>query len=81
MAKLSALPQYLRSQFQQERTIDKKNQKKPKQPKQLKTMKKLIYILILAAVTSVSLSSCTEQEVKPANDGTGGGLGQDPKNG
>ncbi|CAN5342707.1 hypothetical protein BH09BAC3_BH09BAC3_07890 [soil metagenome] len=39
-------------------------------------MKKLIYILILVTMTSLSLSSCTEQEIKPT---AGGGNVSDPK--
>jgi hypothetical protein len=41
-------------------------------------MKKLIYIGILMTVISIGLSSCTEQEVKPQEGGTGGVMG-DPK--
>jgi len=41
-------------------------------------MKKFIYIAILSIVTAMSMSACTEQEVKPRDGGTGGG-GIDPK--
>lgn len=41
-------------------------------------MRKLIYIAILSIVTAMSMSSCTEQEVKPREGGTGGS-GIDPK--
>ncbi len=41
-------------------------------------MRKLIYIAILAIVTAMSVSSCTEQEIKP-RDGGAGGNGPDPK--
>jgi len=37
-------------------------------------MKKFVYILILAAVASFSIVSCTEQEIKPK----GGGSVSDP---
>lgn len=40
-------------------------------------MKKLLYIAIFSIITAMSVSSCTEQEVKP-KEGTGGG-GVDPK--
>lgn len=41
-------------------------------------MKKIIYIAILSIVTAMSLSGCTEQEIKP-RDGGGGGSAADPK--
>jgi hypothetical protein len=41
-------------------------------------MKKIIYIAILALCTMASVTSCTEQEVKP-QEGGGGGIGTDPK--
>lgn len=41
-------------------------------------MKKLIYIGILLITISLGMSSCTEQEVKPIDGGSGGVMG-DPK--
>ncbi len=41
-------------------------------------MRKLIYIAILSIVTAMSVTACTEQEVKP-RDGGAGGTGSDPK--
>ena len=41
-------------------------------------MKKFIYIVILFIVTAMSITACTEQEIKP-NDGPSGGSGIDPK--
>lgn len=41
-------------------------------------MKKLIYIVIFSLVTAMTVSSCTEQEVKPKEGGTGGTF-PDPK--
>jgi len=42
-------------------------------------MKKLIYIAIFSIVTAISVSSCTEQEVKPKDGGAGGMTPPDPK--
>ncbi|MEY4931122.1 MAG: hypothetical protein RI909_1846 [Bacteroidota bacterium] len=36
-------------------------------------MKKVIYILLLISLTSVSFTSCTEEEVKPQTEGSNGG--------
>jgi len=41
-------------------------------------MRKFIYIAILSIVTAMSLSGCTEQEIKPRDGGPGGGA-VDPK--
>lgn len=41
-------------------------------------MKKFFYILILSFVSAMSITACTEQEIKP-RDGGGGGSGVDPK--
>lgn len=41
-------------------------------------MKKLIYIAILFFVSAMSVTACTEQEIKPRDGGTGGS-GTDPK--
>jgi len=35
-----------------------------------KIMKKLIYLFLFISVTTASLSSCTEEEVKPQGDDT-----------
>lgn len=41
-------------------------------------MRRIIYIAILALFTMTAVTSCTEQEVKPQEGGTGGGA-SDPK--
>ena len=41
-------------------------------------MKKLIYIAVLFIVSALSITACTEQEIKP-RDGGGGGGAVDPK--
>ncbi len=44
-------------------------------------MKKIIYIALFAFVTSLTISSCTKEEVKPANvlgDNGGGSGSGDP---
>ncbi len=41
-------------------------------------MKKTLYIILLFIVTSLAISSCTEQEIKPKTIVTGGGA-LDPK--
>ena len=41
-------------------------------------MKKIIYIALLAFVSAMSITACTEQEIKPKDGGTGG-VGSDPK--
>lgn len=41
-------------------------------------MKKIIYIALLAFVSAMSITACTEQEIKPKDGGTGGS-GVDPK--
>ena len=41
-------------------------------------MKKFIYIAILFIVSAMSVTACTEQEVKPRDGGAGGGA-MDPK--
>ena len=38
-------------------------------------MKKFIYTILFALVTSVAISSCTEQDIKPRD---GGGASTDP---
>ncbi len=43
-------------------------------------MKKFIYIAILFIVSAMSVTACTEQEVKP-RDGGAGATGSDPKGG
>ena len=43
-------------------------------------MKKLIYIALFAFVTAMSVTACTEEEVKPSTELNGGGNGyNDPK--
>lgn len=41
--------------------------------KPLKTMKKLLYIFLFAAASAVSITSCTEEEVKPNTELDNGG--------
>ncbi len=41
-------------------------------------MKKFIYIAILFIVSAMSVTACTEQEIKPRDGGAGGGA-NDPK--
>lgn len=43
-------------------------------------MKKLIYVILVAFVSSMAITSCTEDEIKPGTEeGTpGGGSGEDP---
>ena len=38
-------------------------------------MKKFIYILVIASVSSMALTSCTEDEVSPVRPYNGGGAG------
>jgi len=43
-------------------------------------MKKLIYIMLFAAITAMSVSACTEEEVNPNAGPTSGGTEiHDPK--
>jgi hypothetical protein len=42
-------------------------------------MKKLIYIALFAFVTAMSVTACTEEEVKPSVEMSGNGNGSDPK--
>jgi len=42
-------------------------------------MKKLIYIVLFAFVTAMSVTACTEEEVKPSTELNGGGAHIDPK--
>jgi hypothetical protein len=41
-------------------------------------MKKIIYIGILALITTIGMTSCTEQDVKPRDGGAGADV-KDPK--
>ena len=54
--------------------MDQLNNKNQKQKIQ-KPMKKFIYTILFALVTSVAISSCTEQDIKPRD---GGGASTDP---
>ncbi|HLT80004.1 MAG TPA: hypothetical protein VKZ86_03195 [Cyclobacteriaceae bacterium] len=38
-------------------------------------MKKIIYIMVIALVSSMALTSCTEDEVSPVKPHNGGGAG------
>ncbi len=43
-------------------------------------MKKLIYIVLLAFVATMSVTACTEEEVKPTTElNGGGGTDKDPR--
>jgi len=43
-------------------------------------MKKLIYIVLFAFVTAMSVTACTEEDVKPRTEINAGGLGDtEPK--
>lgn len=44
-------------------------------------MKKFIYMAIIAVVTALSVSSCTEEEVKPSMENGGGGANEEIKKG
>ena len=46
--------------------------------KSLTIMKKTIYIILLFIVSALSITACTEQEVKPKDGGAGGSV-LDPK--
>ncbi len=37
-------------------------------------MKKLFYVIILTVIAGMSLSSCTEEVIKPKAGGTGAGI-------
>ena len=41
-------------------------------------MKKLLYIFLLAVATSLTITSCTEEEVTPKSEFNGGGADVDP---
>ena len=41
-------------------------------------MKKIIYILLLAACSSLAITSCTEENIKPQTDAPSGGGSGDP---
>lgn len=42
-------------------------------------MKKIIYSILFCAFVSLSISACTEEEVKPSNElGNGGGADAEP---
>jgi len=36
-------------------------------------MKKIIYLLLFITIASTTITSCTEEEVKPQTEGSGGG--------
>ncbi len=42
-------------------------------------MKKLLYIVILSFVSAMSITACTEQEIKPRDGGGSAGGASDPK--
>lgn len=42
-------------------------------------MRKIIYFLLISIVTSVTFTACTEEEVTPNTELSGGGAEVDPK--
>jgi len=42
-------------------------------------MKKLFYIVLFALTTAMTVTACTEEEIKPQTELNGGGNGIDPK--
>jgi hypothetical protein len=42
-------------------------------------MKKLIYIIVIGLASTITFSSCTEEEVRPVSSLNGGGGASDPK--
>lgn len=42
-------------------------------------MKKILYILLVAFASTITFSSCTEEEITPVNVRNGGGGISDPK--
>lgn len=44
-------------------------------------MKKFIYILLFALVSTISVTSCTEEEVAPSNELENGGANNTPDRG
>jgi hypothetical protein len=42
-------------------------------------MKKFIYIALFAVVTAMSVTACTEEEIKPSTEMNGGGTDMDPR--
>ncbi len=42
-------------------------------------MKKILYIFGIVVLSTLSLSSCTEEEIVPATEHNGGGHPSDPK--
>jgi hypothetical protein len=42
-------------------------------------MKKIIYIFLFTLITSITITSCTEEEVTPSTELNGGGGASDPK--
>lgn len=46
-----------------------------KKPKPNQPMKKIIYIMVIAFVSSMALTSCTEDDVRPTEPNNGGGAG------
>jgi hypothetical protein len=41
-------------------------------------MKKFFYIFLIAFASSMAITSCTEEEVKPSSGDNGGGAANDP---
>lgn len=42
-------------------------------------MKKIFYLSLIVIITSATISSCTEEEIKPTTELNGGGNASDPK--
>jgi hypothetical protein len=57
-------------------TLSHKLRTKSLKSKPCKTMKKLLYIFLLAFVCALTITACTEEEVKPNSElDNGGGAG------
>jgi hypothetical protein len=57
-------------------TLSHKLRTKSLKSKPYKTMKKLLYIFLLAFVCALTITACTEEEVKPTSQlDNGGGAG------
>lgn len=42
-------------------------------------MKKILYIILIGLASTITFSSCTEEEVQPTYEMNGGGGASDPK--
>ena len=55
--------------------LESESQVNLKQPKPLSIMKKLIYIIVIAFVSSMTFTSCADDDVTPVKPNNGGGAG------